>query len=358
MAIGFSIFFVGSLFALIYLYNVTKDRWDWSKIAKFIGNVVPLTFASVLLLFVLAWLSGRSDNDLSDYLLLLISVVIEIFFLHRLTSQRWNWRKISRLGAYGLTLLIVVTLGYYAYGRAITIYDNYQNEVRIKREESSRECNSGEILRIEPHLKEAFTSVSAFTTIDEVNMIFKPLEPSSTEITIAEKNIKAKVAIAEIKTKCDSEFSYRVVATFNESGFLDDYRTIARNPPKGYLGSIDISRFRPVPIDDLPIPLLPKGAYREMAVSELSINFAEEAAQARQRRESDKKAKDTNLFSGFRLEDAIEDPCVPSLSKTERLKRLAQYGKVRELEDGEYHAGGHMVKYFPASAGGGFWKCR
>lgn len=357
MAIGFSILFVGSLFALIYLYNVTKDRWNWSRIAKFIGHIVPLASASLFLLFVLTWLLGRNDNDLSDYLLLLVAVVIEIYLLHRLTSQRWNWGKIFKLGAYGLTLLTVVTLGYYAYGKAVTIYDEYQNDARIKKEELARECNAGEILRIEPHLKEAFTSVSAYTTIDEVNRIFKPLEPSSTEITIAEKNIKAKVAIAEIKPKCDSEFRYRVIATFNESGFLDDYRTIARNPPKGYLGSIDTSRFRPVPIDDLPIPLRPKGAYREMAVSEFSINFAEEA-QAKQRQESNKKAKDTNPFSGFRLEDALEDPCAPSLSKTERLKRLAQFGKIRELVDGEYHAGTHMVKYFSASAGGGFWECR
>ena len=356
MAIGFSILFVGSLFALIYLYNVTKDRWNWSKIVKFIGNVVPLASASLFLLLVLTWLLGRYDNDLSDYLLLLVAVLIEIYLLHRLTSQRWNWGKIFRFGAYGLTLLIVVTLGYYAYGKAITIYENHQNDARIKKEELARECNAEEILRIEPRLKEAFTSVSAYTTVEEVNNVLKKLEPNSIETTISEKNIKAKMVTAEIKTKCASEFFYRVVATFNENGMLDDYRTIARNPPKGYLGRVDISRFGK-PNEVLIIPPLPKNAYREMAISELSVNFAEEA-EFKKRQEHEINTKGENQLSGLRLSDVFDDPCAPSLSRTERLKRLAQYGKVRELEDSEYHAGGHMVKYFSASAGGGFWECR
>lgn len=40
------------------------------------------------------------------------------------------------------------------------------------------------------------------------------------------------------------------------------------------------------------------------------------------------------------------DHCAPKLSKAERLKRLAQYGSVRETGTGSYTAGGHSVTFF------------
>ena len=40
------------------------------------------------------------------------------------------------------------------------------------------------------------------------------------------------------------------------------------------------------------------------------------------------------------------DHCAPNLSRPERLKRLAQYGTVREAGAGEYTAGGRSVTFF------------
>lgn len=44
-------------------------------------------------------------------------------------------------------------------------------------------------------------------------------------------------------------------------------------------------------------------------------------------------------------EDVDGDPCAPSLSKPERLKRLAKYGALRETGAGGYKAGGHEVMF-------------
>lgn len=43
------------------------------------------------------------------------------------------------------------------------------------------------------------------------------------------------------------------------------------------------------------------------------------------------------------------DPCAPSLAKAERLKRLGQYGTVRQTGMGAYEAGGHVVEYLGGS---------
>ena len=42
---------------------------------------------------------------------------------------------------------------------------------------------------------------------------------------------------------------------------------------------------------------------------------------------------------------AMTDPCAPSLSRQERLKRLSQYGEVRETGKQNYAAGGHTVMF-------------
>jgi hypothetical protein len=43
--------------------------------------------------------------------------------------------------------------------------------------------------------------------------------------------------------------------------------------------------------------------------------------------------------------EAVADPCAPGLSRQERMKRLAQYGEVRETGKHDYTAGGHTVMF-------------
>jgi hypothetical protein len=42
---------------------------------------------------------------------------------------------------------------------------------------------------------------------------------------------------------------------------------------------------------------------------------------------------------------AVADPCAPGLSRQERIKRLAQYGEVRETGKHDYTSGGHTVMF-------------
>lgn len=45
--------------------------------------------------------------------------------------------------------------------------------------------------------------------------------------------------------------------------------------------------------------------------------------------------------------ETILDHCAPNISKSERLKRLAKHGALRETGNGTYSAAGHSVSFFP-----------
>lgn len=64
---------------------------------------------------------------------------------------------------------------------------------------------------------------------------------------------------------------------------------------------------------------------------------------------------DTDVSKEVGWQDAPEerqtlDHCAPGLSKTERLKRLAQHGTLRQTGMGEYQAGGRRLVYLGDSA--------
>lgn len=63
----------------------------------------------------------------------------------------------------------------------------------------------------------------------------------------------------------------------------------------------------------------------------------------------------TDLFSDLVEQKPLRDHCAPGLSKTERLKRLAQHGTVRETGAGDYAAGERSVTFF---SDGGLLNCR
>jgi len=46
------------------------------------------------------------------------------------------------------------------------------------------------------------------------------------------------------------------------------------------------------------------------------------------------------------VDSTDSDPCAPNLSKAERLKRLANFGTLRQISDGSYEAGSHAVTFF------------
>jgi hypothetical protein len=49
MDIGLALFFGFLIIATVYLYNVTKDRWNWKKIIK-ITILIPVILIVVILI--------------------------------------------------------------------------------------------------------------------------------------------------------------------------------------------------------------------------------------------------------------------------------------------------------------------
>lgn len=334
MAIAFSIFFVGTLFALIYLYNVTKDRWDWTKLAKLISNIVPLIIASLFFLFTLVWFSEKETRNLGDYLLFMVAISLVLLGLRRLTYDRWNWGKITRITLYSIALIAILSAGFFFYEMLTKIYDNYQTDALEKRELAARSCNAAEINIIEPKIRQSISSINERTNIQEMHSILAGFNNSAVEESNPLYNIKMLEVKTSIKPNCQSNFHYQLEAIFNEDGILNTFKTYAINPPKGYrhfaievsdesknFGKKDDTYY---PIEELSIDFVAKRQAEQERLQFLERKAAE-AARIKMQQES--------------------DPCAPGITRKERMTRLSKFGRVREIGNSQYSSGVHEIQF-------------
>ena len=339
MAIALSVLFVGTLFALIYLYNITKDRWDWTKLAKIISNIVPLTFASLFFFIALIWFFEKTTRNLSDYLTLIAATSIELFLIRRVTYDRWNWKKITKIILYAIMLLFILLLGFFFYEKITKIYENHQAEAREKREFAARSCNAAEINRIEPLLQQAISSINERTSIQAMHSILSDLNSSALKESNPLNNIKEFVIETSVKPNCESNFRYQLEATFSEDKILNTFKTFAINPPKGYRHfALEIIGNKSKEFgnnDDTYSPI------DEFSIDFVATRQAElERLQFLERKKNEAEKEKNRQFS---------DPCAPNLTRSQRLERLAKFGTIRQVQSDHYTAGGHKIEFFISS---------
>jgi len=116
MTNGDSIFYVGTLFALIYLYSITRDRWRWGQIVAW--SVIPLVFIVTGLAYLGVWLIGENYHYWGHYLVLALGAAGVIFQLWRLTRSKWNWLEIRNNTLKISGALFFLVGGYYCVFRA------------------------------------------------------------------------------------------------------------------------------------------------------------------------------------------------------------------------------------------------
>lgn len=240
MATGLSIFIVGIIFSLIYLYSITRDRWNWHKILCW--SAIPLTLiTSQILLLIMKMLE---ISNLYINFLYLITICIVGILLWRLTRVSWDWKRNFRiLKILGLATFAVYSLSY-IYNVAGDYAKRHKQEVALNREEAARECNAKEIARLEPILDQSIRSVTSDSSLEDVKEALEKISSDTLAGKTKEKviteisadNIKEKQVRLDIHPKCDTAFYYRILVTNNENGQLSKYITEAHNPPTGYHG--------------------------------------------------------------------------------------------------------------------------
>ena len=118
MATSLSIFILGINFALIYLYSITRDRWNWSRIILWAS--IPLTLLFVLILYIVFKIFKL--ETLYTNLLVISGASTLLLLVWQLTKRIWAWRKIlSVLKKTCLSIFVIYAL-YYAFTQAQNYY--------------------------------------------------------------------------------------------------------------------------------------------------------------------------------------------------------------------------------------------
>lgn len=276
MAIAISILLVGIIFAIIYLYSITRDRWNWMNISYFL--IIALLVIIMLSLFLTMKIFELQNIYFEIFLL--FSGVLILFLIKNLINKISNRKNIANkfLTKYkkiGISLLIVIVGGFF-FKYLENFGKEYNQKISLKREDSARECNAREIIRIEPILDKAFNSININSSFVDAKKVLEKISEESSKNEhniimpvfdgIPDNDIRSKYMYLDIFPDCDSSFHYQIQIIADENNKLLIYQTSAINPPKGYRW-----KGRAGFIPDNP-PLIPVGL-KEEEVKEGGLSY-------------------------------------------------------------------------------------
>lgn len=104
------------------------------------------------------------------------------------------------------------------------------------REERARPCIAADIARIEGLAQKANTVVNQNFSLEQAQSVLAVVFGNKAGIGIPDDDLKERVLIQSIRTKCDSDFYFLINIRAAQDGTLRWYRTWAENAPTGYKG--------------------------------------------------------------------------------------------------------------------------
>jgi hypothetical protein len=213
--------------------------------------------------------------------------------------------------------------------------EQLEAEAKRLRESRARPCIAEDLKRMEATALQARHKLNYNMTLEDAQKTLDSVLASKGEVAVADEDIKEKVIIYTIPTKCDSPFRLLLNVRVDQFGKLKWFGVWPVDAPQGY--------------DEKATASFRADFYKEHW-EELQQQWAKErrAKQAVQR-----KPKRTDLITTESTPST--DPCAPDLSRVERLARLASFGTVRQLSSDRYVAGNHSVWFF---SGGTLLECR
>jgi len=102
------------------------------------------------------------------------------------------------------------------------------------REQLARPCIAAEIPRMEELVARAGKAINSDWSLEKTREALDPIFGYRGEIAISNQNIKERVLVYRIHTKCDTSFFLLVNVLADEQGSLRYIRTWAENAPAGY----------------------------------------------------------------------------------------------------------------------------
>jgi hypothetical protein len=109
-----------------------------------------------------------------------------------------------------------------------------EEDAKRQKEEAARPCLAGDIPRMERLAAKAHEAVQSEFSLDEAQSALYPIIGDRGEIQIAKDNIKERVLVTSINTRCDAPFQFLINVREGSDKKLRWVRVSAEDPPAGY----------------------------------------------------------------------------------------------------------------------------
>lgn len=202
-------------------------------------------------------------------------------------------------------------------------------EARRTIEREARPCLAKDLVRMEATAQSLSQIFTRDVKIEKLPEIFSG-KVFGGQVVHPTDNIRESVYTGTINTTCNSAFHFLVNARFDSDGKAKWLKFWAKNPPEGY----------------------DHGPYSNLASAE--VDFEEQDRTQERIRRAAIESREAAARSKLLKEN---DPCVPGLSRLERLAKLSAFGPVREVGQHKFAAGTHEIQFSFAAPNSILW-CR
>ncbi len=283
---------------------------------------------------------------------IIISTILVLTVWQIDKHQKWSvvrkWLKRSSLA------LLLFGVGFYVY---IQISDSIQQKKSEKLSQAKivmRECIAGDIQRMEALVSKAVGSLNENMTIDQAESALKAFT-NSVSSSVSGNDIREILVSASFLTTCKQPIGI--------DGWEDAPFSITLNVtgPRIDSGSGDIkwdnkitklTAWQTNAPADYTLPAYDK-SYAAMRFNPDEFLDTNKKSKAK----SNSSANPFDQFDDSKNLDDGADYCAPGLSKANRLKRLANLGKVRQTGSEDYEIEGSSA-HFVGFVDGSMYSCR
>jgi hypothetical protein len=116
--------------------------------------------------------------------------------------------------------------------------EELEESLNRRREEEARPCLAADISRMEGLAAKASGTVKSEWSLEEAHASLSLIIGEPGEIAIANDNIKERVLVYWIRSKCDAPFRLLINLRADQDQRLRWFRTWAKDPPAGYLAGL------------------------------------------------------------------------------------------------------------------------
>jgi hypothetical protein len=109
-----------------------------------------------------------------------------------------------------------------------------EEEAKRRKEEAARPCIAADIPRMEALAQKVKAAIRSELTLEEAKAVLEPITGRQAEVQIPKDNIRERVLVDSIDTRCPSAFNFLINVREGADKKIRWLRVVAQDAPAGY----------------------------------------------------------------------------------------------------------------------------